>query len=65
VLNLRADPQAEVQVGGRRRRVCARIVDGAEKAALWERLTRYYSGWAHYQTLTHRSIPPVVLTPVD
>ena len=52
-------------MGGRRRRVCARIVDGAEKAALWERLTRYYSGWAHYQTLTHRSIPPVVLTPVD
>jgi deazaflavin-dependent oxidoreductase (nitroreductase family) len=65
LLNLRAVPEAEVQVGGERRRVRAEILEGAARGALWERLTQFYAGWAHYQTLTERAIPAVVLTPVD
>ena len=65
LLNLRARPEAEVQVGGRRVRVRAEILEGAARAPVWERLTRYYDGWAHYQTLTDRDIPAVVLTPAD
>jgi len=63
--NLRANPKAEVQIGSRRHRVRAEILDGAARGALWERLTHFYAGWAHYQTLTDRSIPAVVLVPVD
>jgi deazaflavin-dependent oxidoreductase (nitroreductase family) len=65
LLNLRVDPRAEVQVGSRRHRVRAEILDGADREALWQRLTQYYAGWAHYQTLTERPIPAVVLVPVD
>ena len=63
LLNLRANPQAEVQVGSQRHRVRAEILDGVARGALWERLTQFYAGWAHYQTLTERSIPAVVLKP--
>lgn len=65
LLNLRANPDAEVQVGRQHHRVRAEILDGAARGELWERLTRFYAGWAHYQTLTDRSIPAVVLAPVD
>ena len=65
LLNLRANPDAEVQVGSQRHRVRAEILDGAARGPLWERLTQFYAGWAHYQTLTDRSIPAVVLKPVD
>jgi deazaflavin-dependent oxidoreductase (nitroreductase family) len=65
LLNLRANPNAEVQVGRQRHRVRAEILDGAARGPLWERLTKFYEGWAHYQALTDRSIPAVVLQPLD
>jgi len=64
LLNLTANPRAEVQVGKLRHRVQAEILHGAASGDLWTRLGRFYAGWAHYQTLTDRSIPVVVLTPV-
>lgn len=63
LLNLRSNPDAEVQIGRQRQHVRAQILDGAARGELWERLTRFYEGWAHYQTLTDRSIPAVVLAP--
>jgi len=63
LLNLRANPEAEIQVGRRRQCVRAEILDGAAHGPLWERLSQYYNGWAHYQTLTDRPIPAVVLRP--
>ena len=64
LLNLRANPEADVQVGRKRHRVRAEILEGAARGPLWERLERYYNGWAHYQTLTDRPIPAVVLRPL-
>lgn len=65
LLNLAANPTAEVQVGKLRHRVQAEILHGAARGDLWTRLGRFYADWAHYQTLTDRSIPVVVLTPVS
>ena len=61
--NLRARPEAEVQVGPRRVPVVAELAGPDERARLWPRLTEFYEGWAHYQTLTDREIPVVVLRP--
>jgi deazaflavin-dependent oxidoreductase (nitroreductase family) len=65
LLNLTANPSGEVQVGKLRHRVRAEILHGAARGDLWNRLGQFYAGWAHYQTLTDRSIPVVVLTPVS
>ena len=64
LLNLRVHPEAEVQVGRKRHRVRAQILEGAAREPLWQRLGQYYNGWSHYQTLTDRAIPAVVLEPV-
>jgi F420H(2)-dependent quinone reductase len=64
LLNLTANPHADVQVGRLWHRVQAEILHGAARGDLWTRLGQFYAGWAHYQTLTDRSIPVVVLTPV-
>src|SRR4051812_19464522 len=62
-LNLKARPEAEVQVGSRRVSVTAELIGAEEKARLWPRLTEFYEGWGHYQTLTDRELPVVVLRP--
>jgi deazaflavin-dependent oxidoreductase (nitroreductase family) len=61
--NVRANPQVEVEVGGRRRRARARVLDGTERDELWPVLTQWYPGYGHYQTLTDRRIELVCLTP--
>lgn len=65
LLNLTANPSGEVQVGKLRHHIRAEILHGAARGDLWNRLGQFYAGWAHYQTLTDRSIPVVVLTPVS
>ena len=62
-LNVRDRPEVEVQ--SRRQKVMARahVASAEERAQLWPRLTQQYAGWAHYQTLTDREIPVVVLAP--
>lgn len=64
--NLRARPDAEIQVGTRRIPVRARTVlpGDPDRDRLWELVNRRNSGrYANYQTLTTRPIPLVVLTP--
>lgn len=63
-LNLRAHPEAEVQVGGRRLRVRAREAEGEERERLWEEIVRTQPDYAEYQRRTTRRIPVVVLQPV-
>jgi deazaflavin-dependent oxidoreductase (nitroreductase family) len=61
--NLRATPEASVQVGRDVRPVRARVAGVAERARLWPRLVDMYSGYASYDEWTDREIPVVVLEP--
>jgi F420H(2)-dependent quinone reductase len=62
-LNLRASPDAEVQVGRRRQRVRARVAEGEERAELWRRMNERYSGFDAYAARTERDIALFVLEP--
>jgi deazaflavin-dependent oxidoreductase (nitroreductase family) len=61
--NLRAHPDAEVELGHDRRPVRARVASEDEKARYWPQLVDMYKGYADYQTFTERQIPLVVLEP--
>ena len=61
VTNLRADPNATIFVDRKEKKVKARIAAGEERAALWEELGKMLPTYVHYQTLTTREIPLVVL----
>jgi deazaflavin-dependent oxidoreductase (nitroreductase family) len=62
-LNLRADPEVEITMGGSTKKLHARIASAEERADLWPRVTSSYKGYAGYQTKTEREIPLVILTP--
>ena len=62
-LNLRADPEAEVEVGRRRVPVRARLAEGEERADLWRRHMEQYSGWDYYESKLDREIGVFVLEP--
>ena len=61
--NLRAHPEATVQVGSSRRAVRARVADPSERERLWPKAVAVYSGYAGYQERTEREIPLVILAP--
>lgn len=64
--NLRADPDAEIQVGTRRIPVTARFVlpGDPDRERLWRLVNKHNSGrYDNYQRATSRPIPVVVLTP--
>jgi len=60
-LNLRAQPEAEVQVGPTHHKVTAREAEGDERNRLWRRVTTWMPVYAYYQSRTDREIPVVVL----
>lgn len=63
-LNLRANPDVEVAVGGGERvPMRARVADPAERAELWPRIAAEYRNYAGYQRSTEREIPLVHLEP--
>ena len=63
--NVRANPDVEVTVGGRRRPMRARIAHGEERDRLWGLACDNYSGYGAYQRrAAGRLIPVVVLEPV-
>ncbi|MGF1470186.1 MAG: nitroreductase family deazaflavin-dependent oxidoreductase [Rubrobacteraceae bacterium] len=64
-LNLRANPEAEAQVGGRRLRVVAEETGGQDRRRLWAKLVAMYPGYADYQRRTEREIPVVRLRPAE
>jgi F420H(2)-dependent quinone reductase len=62
-LNLRADPEAEVEVGGKRAQVRARQAEGEERDELWRRHMQQYSGWDYYESKLDRQPSVFVLEP--
>ena len=62
-LNLKAHPEAEIQVGGQRLKVVAREADGDERSTLWKEIVERTPDYAEYQKRTQRRIPVVVLDP--
>ena len=63
-LNLKADPEAEVEVGRRRLRVRARVAEGEERADLWRKSNVQYAGFDDYEARTDRDIALFVLEPI-
>ena len=63
-LNLKANPDAEVEVGGRKHSVRARIAEGEERADLWRKHNDQYSGFDEYAEKLDRAIAVFVLDPV-
>jgi len=59
--NLRANPDAEVEVGAETIPVRARIAEGDERDRIWEEQKRVNSNFADYEQKTTRSIPVVIL----
>lgn len=62
-LNLKANPQAEVERGRRRYRVRARVAEGDERADLWRRHNEQYAGFDDYQQQLAREASVIVLEP--
>jgi deazaflavin-dependent oxidoreductase (nitroreductase family) len=62
-LNLVSEPEAEVQIQGRRQSVIARVATSAERAVWWPRIVDAYEGYSQYQSRTKRIIPVVFLDP--
>ena len=63
--NLRANPDVTVEVGTRRYPARATEVHGDERAALYERQVEAFPRFADYEKATSRTIPVIVLTPVE
>ena len=62
-LNVRANPDVEVEIGRERRPVRARVLDGEEREHAWEKVAAVWPGYNTYQGRTDRTIPVVELTP--
>ena len=63
VYNLRAFPDAEVQVGPEKIKVHAREADDCERQRLWLEAASYHPAWGRFQEGTPRVLPVVILTP--
>ncbi len=62
-LNLKANPDAEVEVGREHSLVRARVTDGEERAELWRKMNEQYAGFDAYDANTSRDIAVFVLEP--
>ena len=63
VHNLRAHPDTEVQIGGRRIAVHAAEATDEERERIWPRAVMYNPVWGRYEERTDREIPIVILRP--
>jgi F420H(2)-dependent quinone reductase len=61
VLNLVADPRAEIEVEGTRIAVLARVASGEEASQLWQRWTARLPAAETFRVIAGREIPVVVL----
>ncbi len=61
--NLKANPDASVEICGEPRAVRARIAEGEERADLWRKMNEQYAGFDDYEERTSRDIAVFVLEP--
>jgi deazaflavin-dependent oxidoreductase (nitroreductase family) len=61
--NLQANPDAQIEIRGRRRPVHARVAEGEERAELWRKVNEMYEGFDSYDANTSRDIAVFVLEP--
>jgi deazaflavin-dependent oxidoreductase (nitroreductase family) len=61
--NLVANPEVEITVNDRTRKMRARTATPDEKATLWPELVKVYKGYDGYQRNTTRDIPVVICEP--
>ncbi len=59
--NLKANPDVKVEVGTDTIDVRARVVEGEERAPIWEKQKQLMPGFADYEQKTSRQIPVVLL----
>ena len=59
--NLRAHPEARVEVGTETFDVIARVLEPEERRPIWDEQKARYPGFADYETKTDRVIPVVLL----
>jgi len=62
-LNLRANPEAEVELGRKRLPMRARVAEGEERADLWRKHIEQYAGFDDYKEKLDREISVFVLEP--
>jgi len=62
-LNLQARPEAEIEIGGQRRHVRARVATTEEADRLWPRLDAGNPDYAAYRAKVDRPIQVVILEP--
>ena len=62
-LNLKTNPDCEVEIGRDKKRMRARTATGEEKRRYWPALVKVYPDYDVYQQRTERDIPVVILTP--
>lgn len=63
-LNIQANPEVQIQIGGRKRTMVARHATESEEAMLWPKLDAMYSGYVEYRARCEgvRKIPVLVFS---
>lgn len=61
--NLKANPDAEVEIGSAHRNVRARVAEGEERERLWRAMNEVYAGFDDYDANVQRDISVFVLEP--
>lgn len=64
-LNLKANPEAEVEIGRKRRPVRARVAAGEERANLWRKHVEQFEGFDSYKQKLEREPSVWVLEPTS
>jgi deazaflavin-dependent oxidoreductase (nitroreductase family) len=58
--NLTANPDVEVVIGGKTKKLRARTASAEERQELWPQIVATYKGYDRYQDKTARHIPVVI-----
>ncbi len=63
IYNVQDEPKVSVQAGAKKFNATAHVLTTDERTDVWPKLTDFYPGWAHYETLTPRILQVVRLDP--